>query len=120
MSLIDPVTPEGFFHMRLVPYKLRLLEEGRTLFPEKPDPDRDSYFEDPLVPAKDSHIQVAGPSTLTGKHKVTELRSRWVAAGEDLLFDLSEDLEAVRRTIVEGSQSPENDDVISDFVYPLF
>jgi len=45
MSLIDDTTPEGFFHMRIVPFKLRNLETGEHPgFPE-PDASVGSYFE---------------------------------------------------------------------------
>lgn len=119
MTLIDPTTPEGFFHMRIVPYKMRLLEEGRSLFPERPEHDRDSYFDAPMVPAEHDHIRCEA-TTLTGSCQVERLRSAWNAGGDAALINVAEDLEALRQNVIRNKPPEDDDGQVSDFVYPLF
>ena len=118
MSLIDPSTPEGFFHIRLGPYKMRLLEEGRSLFPAEPEPDRKSYFEVP--PASANGGIVSDPALLTAKSLLEKLRVDWDADGETLLAEMTEPLEELRRHIVTSRPPGDEDEGVSDFVYPLF
>jgi hypothetical protein len=47
LTLIDPSMPDGFFHMRLVPYKSLMVKQGVSFFATKPEPGRESYFETP-------------------------------------------------------------------------
>lgn len=117
MSLIDPSTPEGFFHLRLGPYKMRLLEEGKSYFPAGPEPGLESYFEEPLATENENGIE-SDPATLTAKGMLEKLRADWASEGETLLFELSEPLEDMRRHIVMNK--PPDEEEISDFVYPLF
>ena len=118
MSLTDPTTPEGFFHLRLVPCKLRLLEEGRSLFPRGPEPGRESYFEEP-PPGGKTHRVEADPTILTPGGTLERLRARWESGGEELLLALSAALEGLRKRLADRPPQDEEEE-ISDFVYPLF
>ena len=118
MSLIDPTTPEGFFHLRLVPYKLRLLDEGRSLFPRGPEPGRESYFEDPTAGADVAGVD-SDPALLTAAGTLAKLRAGWASRGESLLLSLTEPLEGLRERL--ALREPEEEEKsLSDFVYPLF
>ena len=119
MNLIDPSTPEGFFHLRLGPYKFRLIEEGKSFFPEGPDPEQASYFED-STKSKDAGDGIESETVLlTAKGLLEKLRADWVADGEELLFEMTESLEALRHHVVIN-KAPDEEEGISDFVYPLF
>ena len=117
MSLIDPATPEGFFHMRVGPYAEKARETEVTFFPMEPDADAESYF----VPARggtEGPQVLCDKALLNGAGVVSRLLEQWKTEPA-LLHEFGADLELLRQSIVSDTP-PENDPEITDFVYTLF
>lgn len=117
MPLIDPATPDGFFHMRLVPYADAAREAGLGFFAPGPDVEAESYFEPPRAGSPGPQM-VCDATLLSAAGVITRLAEAW-ADESGVLGDLASDLEALRQTIVSDA-SPEKDPELTDFVYPLF
>ena len=117
MSLTDPKTPEGFFHMRVVPYADLCRRKGVTFFSEKPEPEAHSYFESARAAVDQPRI-IQDADLLSGAGCVARLLQHWSSENRTLA-EFGADLEAMRLFIAEGEQTPDEIE-LTDFVYPLF
>lgn len=117
MSLIDPSTPEGFFHMRLAAYKVALTRQGHDRFQGGANASQSSYF-DTLEPDAAPWVPVVAPQA--GKAVIEQLRNRWSREGEELLFSMTDVLESLREKLNDTSDDEPAEEPVSDFVYPIF
>ncbi|MEP2716193.1 hypothetical protein [Pseudophaeobacter sp.] len=117
MNLIDPTTPAGFFHMRLVPYADQLRSDEMPCLTTKWSPDTDSYFETPRSLAGAAQI-LCDSNLLSGDGVVDSLLALWKEQSADLVA-LGADLKGLRASVAAPEQK-QNTYELTDFVYPLF
>ena len=116
MSLIDPYTPAGFFHLRLVPLKTRLLKKGKVFFPVGATANQESYFEQPPGEAIESDSEYLVPGKL-----LQRLREHWEAEENHGLAELADTLKQLHNRIMSEARAEKGEEPeLSDFVYPLF
>ncbi|SLN38763.1 hypothetical protein [Pseudooctadecabacter jejudonensis] len=111
--LISQETPDGFFHYRLLPYRMMAIKDGTYADFTKTTGDLESYFTKPSRSDRTTEICPMSPEAVA-----TELLFRWRSTSS-LLADMGSNLADVARQLskIETSQ---DDGEVSDFVYPLF
>lgn len=124
MPLIDPQTPEGFFHMRLAPLNQSMLNNDVSFFATQPDVENSSYFNE--AGAADRHgieKRCCGLAPIRAQEVVGELLRLWQTQEHyaEILGPVQSALTALQASIIAEREAPTDRgaEEVSDYIYPI-